>query len=202
MIALDKVSLTFGKKVIFKEFSYAFEEGKVYMVTGPSGCGKSTMLRLMCGLLEPDTGTVIHNGKKVHYSDVETFMMHQHYTNFPWMTCVKNVLVPVSLVTKITKEHRSEAITLLDKVGLAQAVDQYPHQLSGGMKQRLALARTLIMKPKVLLMDEPLSALDPKMRLAMQDLILTLHKETNNTIVMVTHDEEEAQRMSDIRIRF
>lgn len=203
MLQVIDANVLFGKKHILKDFSYTFEDNKIYVITGPSGCGKSTLLRLLCGLLHPNSGFVTYeDGTVVDKADREVFMMHQHYTNFPWMTCIDNVLLPIKLFTKITKKHKEEALDMLSKVGLDQSAKQFPHELSGGMKQRVALARTLMIKPKVLLMDEPLSALDPKTRIQMQDLILDLHKATKNTIVMVTHDENEANKMADIRIRF
>lgn len=203
MIVLNNVCLSYGSKKVIKNFSQVFEDNKIYAMTGPSGCGKSTILRMMCGLLKPTSGTVTYgDGQIVKRASNEVFMMHQHYTNFPWMDCLSNVLLPVKLKAKITEENKQEAMRLLEKVGLGSSAKLYPHELSGGMKQRVALARTLIIKPKVLLMDEPLSALDPKTRVEMQDLILNLHKETGNTIVMITHDENEAERMADYRIKF
>jgi ABC-type nitrate/sulfonate/bicarbonate transport system ATPase subunit len=203
MLCLKDVNLSFGEKQVLTNFSYSFEDNKIYVITGPSGCGKSTLLRLACGLLSPTSGSITYgDGTIVNKADKEIFMMHQHYTNFPWKSVIDNVLFPIRLHTIVTEVHKQEAIAMLSKVGLEQSADLYPHELSGGMKQRVALARTLMMKPNMLLMDEPLSALDPKMRLQMQNLIIDLHKETSNTIIMVTHDEDEAIKLANIRIKF
>ena len=201
MIQLQNVGLKFDTKVIYDNYSYTFENGKIYCLMGKSGCGKTTMLRLMCGLLNPDSGLITYNNNKIKKQQNSIFMMHQSYTNFPWKNCLDNVLLPIQLKKKIESCHKQDAKQVLQDVGLANYLNNYPYELSGGMNQRLALARVLIAKPDVLLMDEPLSALDHSTRLEMQDLILKLHKETNNTIIMVTHDEDEANRMSDILIK-
>jgi ABC-type nitrate/sulfonate/bicarbonate transport system ATPase subunit len=123
-------------------------------------------------------------------------MMHQRYTNFDWLSCLDNVLI-AERKRKGRRELKNEAIEVLKKVGLGDYLDRYPTELSGGMQQRLALARVLFAKPKVLLMDEPLSALDDTTREKMQQLILDCHKETQNTILMVTHSVDEATKMCD-----
>ena len=127
------------------------------------------------------------------------YMMHQRYSNFGWLSCTENVLI-----AQRDKKLRSrdDAIKVLAAVGLEQYADKWPSQLSGGMQQRLALARTLYVKPKYLLMDEPLSALDDKTRSKMQRLILDVHAETGNTIIMVTHSQDEAFKMCDKIIKF
>ena len=201
MIEFKDMTFKFGDKAIFEGFNYVFEEGKVYCMMGPSGCGKSTLLKLMCGLLKPTQGKVLYNGEEPRRSDRNIFMMHQTYTNFPWKNCIQNVLFPIQLHEKVTPQHVDEAQKMLAIVGLGDCITMFPHELSGGMKQRLALARVLVSKPKVILMDEPLGALDPAMRLKMQDLILQTHKEINNTIIMVTHDDNEGKRMSDTLVR-
>lgn len=197
MIEANNIVKRFDKKTVFDQFNYRFEEGRVYCILGPSGCGKSTLLRMIAGLEEPDQGKILYNSRVVTKPNSDIFMMHQAYANFPWMNCLQNVLLPVKLKARITDEDIFRAKALLAKVGLEETATGYPHELSGGMKQRLALARTLMMKPKVILMDEPLSALDPETRRNMQKLILDLHRETKNTILMVTHDPGEAERMGD-----
>lgn len=201
MIELKDVSLKYEDKVIFNNYSFTFESNKVYCIIGKSGCGKTSLLRIISGLEKPKKGTVMYGNKRITRPIKNIFMMHQSYTNFPWKSCLDNVLFPIKLHGKVTGEHREQAVNLLEEVGLGEYLDKYPYELSGGMKQRLALARTLMIKPEVILMDEPLSALDPVTRVGMQNMILRLHRETQNTIIMVTHDHEEAKRMADVIIR-
>ena len=124
-------------------------------------------------------------------------MMHQNYTSFDWLTCIDNVLIPRKLAGNVTAEDKEDAIVMLKRVGLGDHIHSYPKQLSGGMRQRLALARTIFINPRIILMDEPLSALDSQTRAEMQNLILKLHKDTGNTIIMITHSKEEADNMCD-----
>jgi NitT/TauT family transport system ATP-binding protein len=202
MIELKNVYLRFEEKTIFNGYNYTFENNKIYTIMGKSGCGKTTLLRIIAGLLPPTKGEVIYNNEKVKKQNKNIFMMHQAHVNFPWKTCLDNVLFPIKLQQKVTPEHVQQAITMLEKVDLKGCEKLYPHELSGGMNQRLALARVLVTKPKVILMDEPLSALDFNLRTGMQDLILQLHKETQNTIILVTHDADEGQRLADVQIKF
>lgn len=197
MINVNNVTVKFGEKSVLNEFSASFEENKIYCILGRSGCGKSTLLRTIAGLLKPTDGEVQYEGKKITKPNKDIFMMHQSYTNFPWKNCIENVLFPIKLKRKITNEDRKNALELLVKVGLGDHVEKFPDELSGGMKQRLALARVIMSKPKVILMDEPLSALDDKTRVEMQDLIINLQEEEKNTIIMITHNIGDATKMAD-----
>ena len=182
---------------LLKDFSYQFDN-KVYGILGESGCGKTTLLRTIAGLTKPLSGEVLVNGVKInkpHKSGI--YMLHQNYTSFDWLTCIDNVLIAKKIQGYVTEEDINKAKRMLDAVKLGEAINKYPRQLSGGMRQRLALARTLFINPKIILMDEPLSALDGKTRGEMQDLILNIHKQTKNTILMVTHSTEEANKMCD-----
>lgn len=182
---------------LLKDFSYQFDN-KVYGILGESGCGKSTLLRTIAGLTKPISGEVFVDGVKINQPNKSSiYMMHQNYTSFDWLTCLDNVLIAKKIQGKITDEDRDNAKHMLEVVKLGEHIDKYPRQLSGGMRQRLALARTLFVNPKVILMDEPLSALDGKTRNEMQDLILNIHKSTGNTILMVTHSLDEANKMCD-----
>lgn len=191
-------------KPLKKDFTYVFEDNKVYGILGESGCGKSTFLKTLAGLIYPLDGEVYVNGKILQKASKNNiYMMHQNYTCFDWLTCLENILITEKIKNnKITNEIKENALNWIKMVGLADHVDKYPSQLSGGMKQRLALARTLYMKPDIILMDEPLSALDEKTRADMQRLILDIHKETHNTIVMITHSKEEANKMCDEILNF
>lgn len=183
---------------LLKDFSYKFDS-KIYGILGESGCGKSTLLRTIAGLTKPLSGEVLIDGVKRNNKPNKSgiYMMHQNYTSFDWLTCIDNVLIAKKIQGKITNEDRDNAKHMLEIVKLGEAMNKYPRQLSGGMRQRLALARTLFVNPKVILMDEPLSALDDKTRNEMQDLILDIHNQTNNTILMVTHSIDEANKMCD-----
>lgn len=201
MIKVDNITVKFDNKIVFDSYSNTFEDNKIIGILGSSGCGKSTLLRTIAGLITPSKGQIIFNNSKIKKPNPEIFMMHQTYSNFPWKNCLKNVLFPIQIQEKITSKHEEEAKKILEKVGLEDYIYKYPHELSGGMKQRLALARILMSKPKVVLMDEPLSALDPKTRNDMQNLVLQMHYETKNTIIMVTRDPDEAKKMCDIIIK-
>lgn len=189
MIQLNNLVVGYDKPLL-NPITATFEDNKVYGILGKSGCGKSTLLRTIAGLNKQMSGSIVKNDASVPY------MMHQRYTNFDWLSCLDNVLI-AERKRKGRRELKDEAIEVLKKVGLGDYLDRYPTELSGGMQQRLALARVLFAKPKVLLMDEPLSALDDTTREKMQQLILDCHKETQNTILMVTHSVDEATKMCD-----
>lgn len=189
MIALNNLVVGY-KQPLMKPLNYTFEKGKIYGVLGKSGCGKSTLLKTIAKMQKPLSGSIKRNDNN------QIYMMHQRYTNFNWLTCLDNVLI-AERNKKKRKELKSKAISVLQQVGLGEYLDRYPTELSGGMQQRLALARVLFVKPNYLLMDEPLSALDDSTRAKMQQLIMDIHKETNNTIIMVTHSVEEAHKMCD-----
>lgn len=189
MIQLNNLVVGYDKPLL-NPITATFEDNKVYGILGKSGCGKSTLLRTIAGLNKQMSGSIVKNDASVPY------MMHQRYTNFDWLSCLDNVLI-AERKRKGRRELKGEAIEVLKKVGLGDYLDRYPTELSGGMQQRLALARVLFAKPKVLLMDEPLSALDDATRERMQQLILDCHKETQNTILMVTHSVDEATKMCD-----
>lgn len=201
MIDVRNVTTGYSRdKPMLKDFSYKFEN-KIYGILGESGCGKTTLLRTITGLMKPLSGEVLLNDVKVtkaHKNDI--YMMHQNYTSFDWKTCLENILIAKRIKSGITSEDVVEAQKMLKAVNLEGYEYRYPKQLSGGQRQRLALARTLFMKPEVILMDEPLSALDERTRTEMQNLIMKIHKETNNTVIMVTHSKEEAEKMCDIII--
>lgn len=189
MILLNDLVIGYDKPLM-KPLSLNFEQGKVYGILGKSGCGKSTLLRTIAKMEKPLSGHICRN------NNWQIYMMHQKYTNFNWLTCLDNVLIAERNKSK-RKEKITQAQEVLKQVGLGEYLDRYPSELSGGMQQRLSLARVLFVKPKILLMDEPLSALDDNTREKMQKLIMDIHKETNNTIIMVTHSVEEAHKMCD-----
>ena len=189
MITLNDLVIGYNKPLM-SPLNYTFSDGKIYGVLGKSGCGKSTLLKTIAKMQKPLSGSVTRTDK------FQIYMMHQRYTNFNWLSCLDNVLIAERNKRK-RKELVPYAIEVLKQVELEEYLDRYPTELSGGMQQRLALARVLFIKPRILLMDEPLSALDDNTRDKMQKLILDVHKETNNTIIMITHSVEEAHKMCD-----
>lgn len=199
MIQLNNLSIGYSGVAIIDDLNLSFEDRKIYGILAKSGAGKTTLLKTIAGLLPPVKGHVSIDG--VHYRTSRrnpVYMMHQRYCNFNWLTCLENVLIAQRDKRKrYTEESRADAHLALCQVGLDSCEDKWPSQLSGGMQQRLALARTLYVKPKYLLMDEPLSALDDNTRSEMQSLILNIHRKTQNTILMVTHSQDEAVKMCD-----
>jgi ABC-type nitrate/sulfonate/bicarbonate transport system ATPase subunit len=201
MIEIKNLKTGYARdKPLMKNFNYNFES-KIYGILGTSGCGKTTLLRTIAGLMKPLEGQVLIDGQVVtKASKNNVYMMHQNYTSFDWLTCLDNILIAKEIKSKISEDDVARAIHMLHLVGLSEHQHKYPKQLSGGQRQRLALARTLFMNPEVVLMDEPLSALDNTTRIQMQNLIIKQHKEIKNTIIMVTHSKEEAERMCDVII--
>lgn len=193
MIKMNNVTIGYNSNIIKDNVTYSFKKGINYTIWGPSGVGKSTLLKTIAGIISPIEGNIEYNIPKIEVS-----YLPQHYTCFDWANCIENIAITERIKNrKLSKEAINKAHEYLDKVGLNGYAKSFPTQLSGGQKQRLALARTLFSSPKVILMDEPLSALDEDTRKSMQDLILNIHKETHNTIIMVTHSVTEANRMCD-----
>jgi ABC-type nitrate/sulfonate/bicarbonate transport system ATPase subunit len=172
--------------------------GELAVFLGPSGCGKSTILKAVGGLLEPDSGEVLIDGVQVSGTGRDRGMVFQTYTSFAWRTVRRNVEYGLELQGVSADERRKQALEIIEQVGLKDFADSLPKQLSGGMKQRVAIARTLINKPKVVLMDEPFGALDPQTRWGMQTLILDVLQKQDNTVLFVTHDVEEAVFLADV----
>ena len=203
MIEVKNLYTGYSKdRPLLKDFNYIFDS-KIYGILGQSGCGKTTLLRTIAGLIKPLSGQVVVDVKVVtKASKNNIYMMHQNYTSFDWLRCLDNVLIAKKVKGKVNKEDVEKAKEMIALVGLEGNEDKFPKQLSGGMRQRLALARTLFVNPDIILMDEPLSALDAATRESMQDLIIKKHKETNNTIIMITHSKDEAKKMCDVIIEF
>lgn len=178
------------------------EAGEFLVLLGPSGCGKSTILNLISGLALADEGEVRVFGEEVIGPNEHSATVPQAYTCFPWLTVLKNVEFGLTIQGVSWKERRKRAREYLAKVGLGDRAGAHPKQLSGGMKQRVAIARTLAMKPKIVLMDEPFGALDAQTRTEMQQMLLQLWEEEKNTIIFVTHDITEAALLGDRIITF
>jgi ABC-type nitrate/sulfonate/bicarbonate transport system ATPase subunit len=212
IVEFRNVSKSFGENKheprveVLKSFNFKVERkeaGCFVVLLGPSGCGKSTILTLMSGLELADEGEVMLNGKRVTGPAHDSATVPQAYTCFPWLSVLQNVEFGLSLEGKHNKDQRREiAMGYLKKVGLEDRWKAYPKQLSGGMQQRVAIARTLAIKPPIMLMDEPFGALDAQTRSEMQQMLLKLWDEEKNTIIFVTHDITEALLLGDRVIVF
>lgn len=204
IIKLEQVTKYFGDKCVLKDFSLAVRQGECLTVIGRSGCGKTTMLKLINGLLLPDSGKVIVEGTDIRQTDIIALRRHIGYVIqnkglFPHMTVEKNITyVPVISGRKNKKENHELALKLLKLVGLEEEMaKRYPAELSGGQQQRVGIARALAANPNILLMDEPFGALDEITRQAMQEELLKLQKELKLTIIFITHDIREAMKLGD-----
>lgn len=180
-----------------QNLSIEFPKGDFVSILGPSGCGKSTFLRLLCGVEQPDTGLVTHNGKPLTGPTNKIGMVFQNYALFPWLTVQKNVEFGLKLRGIPQSERSGRARQVIMKVGLEKYSNNYPHQLSGGMKQRTSIARVLANDSAVVLMDEPFGALDYQTRLVLQGFLLSVWEEFQKTIVFVTHHVDESILLSD-----
>ncbi|ROP54479.1 ABC transporter ATP-binding protein [Streptomyces sp. PanSC9] len=190
----------FGATVALDGLDLTVRPGEFLALLGPSGCGKTTALRMLAGFEHPDSGAVLVDGEDVtrvpaHRRDAG--MVFQSYSLFPHLDAVDNVAFGLRMRKVRTAERRARAAELLELVGLGDKGARYPHQLSGGQQQRIALARALALRPRVLLLDEPLSALDAKVRLTLREEIRRLQQELGITTLFVTHDQEEALSVAD-----
>jgi NitT/TauT family transport system ATP-binding protein len=191
-----------GRLRALDDVSIALEENQITTFVGPSGCGKTTMLRLIAGLEFPTRGRLTVFGQPIRGPGPDRGMIFQAYTSFPWLTAQANVEYGMKIMDVSKPERRRRATEFLKLVHLQKFADAYPGSLSGGMKQRVALARTLAQNPRVLLMDEPFGALDAQVRWEMQELMIELIERERKTVVAVTHDIEEAIYLADRIIFF
>jgi len=196
------ISLTFKPKnrdsvTALKELTLDVAKGEFVSLVGPSGCGKSTFLNVLLGLLKPDGGEIRLNGKQITGPGQERAMVFQEFGLLPWRTVLANVELGLELKGVQASVRRERAMELIKMAGLAGFASHYPHELSGGMKQRVGLARALVTDPEVLLMDEPFAALDAQTRDLMQMELLQIWDRTKKTVVFVTHSIEEAAYLSD-----
>ncbi len=198
LLSLKNVSLTYQTKndeiTAIKDLSFDINEGEFVSLIGPSGCGKTTVLSLIAGLLTASTGEIVFNAKDGQ-SNLGYMLQRDHL--FPWLTIEKNIFLPLEIKKIKDKKYRSYALDLLDKYGLGEFKNKYPHQLSGGMRQRAGLIRTLASMPSLLLLDEPFSALDYQTRLSVCDDVYNIIRQEKKTTLLVTHDITEAISMSD-----
>ncbi|MGV9799127.1 ABC transporter ATP-binding protein [Mycobacterium sp. NPDC003449] len=202
-LRVDDVSKSYGggsKRVdVLADISVDILDGELLCIVGPSGAGKTTLLRCLTGLMPPTAGSVSLDGEQLRGPDGRISIVFQDYTRslFPWMTVSRNIELPLR-ARGVQRQLRRQQITrVLNDVGLAGAEKKYPWQLSGGMQQRVAIARALVTDPEVLVMDEPFASVDAQTRLELEDLTLALKRDQGVTVVVVTHDIDEAVYMSD-----
>ena len=194
VLRFDNVSMHYhtkqGETVALQKVNFSVREGEFVAIIGPSGCGKTTLLSLAAGLLSPTKGKVATNGYSFGY-------MLQKDELFPWRTIEKNIFLPLEIKRTDTPEKRNRALALAEKYGLGQFLKSYPSSLSGGMRQRAALIRTLSVNPDILLLDEPFSALDYQTRLSVCDDVYKIIREERKTALLITHDISEAISVAD-----
>lgn len=203
-LQLSQVSIEFptqhGPYLALKDVDFTISEGEFVSIIGHSGCGKSTVLNIIAGLYQATGGGVILEGKEVNEPGPDRAVVFQSHALMPWLSVYDNVALAAKQVFKGSKsktELREWIEHNLELVNMSHAMDKMPHEISGGMKQRVGIARCLCMQPKVMLMDEPFGALDAMTRANLQDSVMQIQKELNTTVVLITHDVDEAVLMSD-----
>ena len=200
-LRIDNVAKTFftphGDVVALEPVTLDIKQGEFIAVIGPSGCGKSTLMNAVGGLLEDYDGIVEVDGKAVRGCHKEIGMVFQEESTFPWRTALDNVAFPLEAAGMGKEERHAKAMELLHLVGLDGFENRFPAELSGGMRQRIAIARTLAFKPRILLMDEPFAALDEQTRLLLGDKVLQIQQELNQTTMLITHNIAEAVQLAD-----
>ncbi|MEJ8545208.1 ABC transporter ATP-binding protein [Brevibacillus borstelensis] len=200
-VLVQNVSKSFWAKgqsrQILANVSFQVKKGEIVSILGESGCGKSTLLNIMSGFDKPDRGTVLVDGAVVKRPGRSCVMLFQHYGLLPWRSVLKNVELGLEELPIPPKERKERASEYLKLVGLKDKAELFPHQLSGGMQQRVAIARALALQPELILMDEPFAALDTFNRYHLQNELLRIQSREKTTIILVTHDIDEAVYLSD-----
>ncbi|MCZ4088998.1 ABC transporter ATP-binding protein [Sinorhizobium psoraleae] len=197
MVSIDAVTMSFGAYVAVQDVNLTVADGEFLAIVGPTGCGKSTILNAIAGLLKPASGTVSIDGAAVKGVQNDIGYLFQQDALLPWKTALENVELGPMFKGVAVSERRERSMAWLAKVGLKGFEHRYPHQLSGGQRKRVQMAQALITGPKVILMDEPFSALDIHTRHLMQNELLRLWQEERRAVVMITHDLEEAIALGD-----
>jgi nitrate/nitrite transport system ATP-binding protein len=204
IVKIENVGQTFatksGKFTALRDINLDVAEGEVVTLIGHSGCGKSTLLNLIAGLTLPTSGVLLCDGREIAGPGPERSVVFQNHSLLPWMTCFENVMLGVERVfgrKEGKPKLKARVAAALEMVHMDHAMHKYPHEISGGMKQRVGIARAFAMEPKLLLMDEPFGALDALTRAALQDELNGVMAKTGATVVMVTHDVDEAVLLSD-----
>ena len=182
---------------VLNKLNFSVDTGQFVALLGPSGCGKSTLFNIISGLFRPQTGEIYLNGKRIHGNTGSFGYMQQKDLLLDWRTVLKNVLIGPEIQKESLVQAKKEALKLLAQLGLQGFANSYPMQLSGGMRQRVALVRTLLFRKNVLLLDEPFGALDAMTRTVMQSILLDIWQKGGQTVLLITHDIEEALLLAD-----
>ena len=199
-LSIRNMNKSFDGKTVLNNLNFDLMEGEFLSILGPSGCGKTTLLRILIGLDHADSGQIVKNGKDISRlpsSKRGMGIVFQNYALFPNMTVLQNVEYALTLRKETRNEAGNIAMRTLEQVGLADQIHKYPNQLSGGQQQRVAIARTLATNPDIILLDEPISALDVTNREIMKAELKSIQKKFNATMLFITHDQEEAFFLSD-----
>lgn len=200
ILQIENIFYSIEQKQILSDISFSVQNGEFLSILGPSGCGKTTILRLLIGLLQPDSGKIIKNGLDIthsHPSKRGMGIVFQNYALFENMTAFENIEYALKLNPKFKNQSKEIVNDLLLQMNLTEHADKKPINLSGGQQQRVAIARTLAIKPDIILFDEPMSALDVETRLVLRKELKDLQHKYKNTMIYITHDQEEAFAMSD-----
>jgi NitT/TauT family transport system ATP-binding protein len=199
-IRVDRLGKTFGEDATLvralQDFSLTMDDGELVCLVGPSGCGKTTALRIVAGLEKPSSGTV-EIGRGAGPARPQNAMVFQEHGLFPWMTAAENAAYSLEMRGTARAERRERVAPFLEMIGLTKFADRYPHQLSGGMRQRVSLARALVADPEILLMDEPFAALDAQNKLILQEELLRIWEGSAKTVLFITHAIDEAIALAD-----
>lgn len=199
-LEIDGITKKYGDNYALKDISFNIYDGEFLSILGSSGCGKTTLLRILVGLLEPNEGRILKDGLDItnfHPSKRSMGIVFQNYALFQNMTVLENVEYAMKIKPEFKGAYKDIAIDLINKVGLKDHINKKPHNLSGGQQQRVAIARTLALNPEIILLDEPMSALDVDTRLLLRKELKDIQKEFGTTMIYITHDQEEAFAMGD-----
>ncbi len=196
-LSFEKIEKHFSGLHVIDDFSREVATGELVALVGPSGCGKSTLLHIAAGLETPSGGRMLADGRQIEGPHPERTLMFQENALYPWLTLLQNVALALEFQKVGKQEARKQAFGWLEKVNLKGFEQYFPHQVSGGMRQRAALARAFISRPKALLLDEPFGALDALTRMTLQDVLRQLIREERPTVLLVTHDVDEALFLAD-----
>lgn len=200
IITVKNLTKEFNKKTVLNDISFDVKNGEFLSILGPSGCGKTTLLRILIGIEKPTSGSIMKEDKYItnwYPSKRGMGIVFQNYALFPNMTVLENVMYALKIKLRNKELAKKQSMEVIEKVGLMEHINKKPHQLSGGQMQRVAIARTLVLNPDIILFDEPMSALDADNRLKLRKEFKEIQKKFKITMIYITHDQEEAFSLSD-----